>query len=109
MVTGVIDGPSRFPTTRWTLILQAQGSPEARRKAFEELARVYWRPLFVYLRSRGLAAPEAQDATQELLVRLMELDVVAKVNPERGRLRAYLKTAAANHLLHEHEKSAAQK
>ncbi|MBK7861879.1 MAG: sigma-70 family RNA polymerase sigma factor [Archangiaceae bacterium] len=105
----MLDAPTRFPTTRWTLILEAQSSPEARQRAFEELARIYWRPLFVYLRSRGLDASAAQDSTQELLLKLMQRDVVAKVDPNRGRLRAYLKTAAANHLLHEHEKRAAQK
>ncbi len=105
----MVEAPSRFPTTRWTLILQAKTSPEAKRRAFEELARVYWRPLYVYLRSRGLDAAAAQDATQELLVALLQRDVVDKVNPERGRLRAYLKTAAANHLVHQHEKSSAQK
>ena len=109
MVTGVIEAPSRFPTTRWTLILEAKSSPEARQRAFEELAKIYWRPLYVYLRSKGLDATAAQDTTQELLVQLMQRDVVAKVDPARGRLRAYLKTAAANHLLHEHEKSSAQK
>jgi RNA polymerase sigma-70 factor (ECF subfamily) len=109
MVTGVIEAPSRFPTTRWTLILEAKGSPEARQRAFEELARIYWRPLFIYLRSKGLDAAGAQDATQELLLNLMQRDVVAKVDPARGRLRAYLKTAAANHLANQHERGSAQK
>lgn len=109
MVLNVLEAPSRFPTTRWTLILQAKTSPEAKQRAFEELARVYWRPLFVYLRSRGLDPVAAQDATQELLLALMQRDVVEKVDPARGRLRAYLKTAAANHLAHQHEKSSAQK
>lgn len=105
----MIEAASRFPTTRWTLILQARESPAARQRAFEELAKVYWRPLYVYLRSKGLDATQAQDTTQELLLQLMQRDVVAKVDPARGRLRAYLKTAAANHLVHEHEKTSAQK
>ena len=105
----VLEAPSRFPTTRWTLILAAKSSPEARRVAFEELARIYWRPLFVYLRGRGLDATAAQDAVQDVLVQLLERDVVDKVNPQRGRLRAYLKTAAANHLANQHERAVAQK
>lgn len=109
MVSRVLEAPSRFPTTRWTLILEAKTSPEAKQRAFEELAKVYWRPLFVYLRSRGLDAAAAQDATQELLVTLMQRDVVQKVDPTRGRMRAYLKTAAANHLANAHEKSSSQK
>src|SRR5882724_3832912 len=96
------EAPSRFPTTRWTLILEAKGDPAAKRRAFDELARVYWRPLFVFLRSKGLDATAAQDAVQELLFTLLQRDLVEKVTPERGRLRGYLKTAATNHLLHVH-------
>ncbi len=98
-----------FPTTRWTLILEAKGDEGAKRRAFEELARVYWQPLFVFLRSKGLAPAAAQDAVQELLLTLMQRDVVEKVTPERGRLRAYLKTAASNHLLHAYESANTQK
>lgn len=105
----MMEAPSRFPTTRWTLILEGKTSPEARRRAFDELARVYWRPLFVYLRSRGLDPSSAQDATQELLVTLLQRGLVEKLDPARGRLRAYLKTAAQNLLAHQHERSQTQK
>jgi RNA polymerase sigma-70 factor (ECF subfamily) len=104
-----MEAPSRFPTTRWTLILEAKGDEGLKRKAFDELARVYWRPLFVFLRAKGLDPTAAQDATQELLLTLMQRDVVEKVTPQRGRLRAYLKTAAQNHLLHAHEKASTLK
>jgi DNA-directed RNA polymerase specialized sigma24 family protein len=109
MVATVLDAPSRFPTTRWTIILEGKSSPEARRRAFDELARIYWRPLFVYLRSRGLDPSSAQDATQELLVSLLQHDLVGKLDPTRGRLRGYLKTAAQNLLAHQHERTQAQK
>ncbi|MBL8955684.1 MAG: sigma-70 family RNA polymerase sigma factor [Myxococcaceae bacterium] len=105
----MLDAPSRFPTTRWTIILEGKGSPEARRRAFDELARIYWRPLYVFLRSRGLDPAAAQDATQELLVSLLEHDLVGKLDPARGRLRGYLKTAAQNLLAHQHERTQAQK
>jgi len=109
VATVMMDAPHRFPTTRWTIILEGKTSPEARRRAFDELARVYWRPLFVYLRSRGLDPAAAQDATQELLVTLLQRGLVEKLDPARGRLRAYLKTAAQNLLAHQHEKTQAQK
>src|SRR4051812_40301988 len=105
----MMEAASRFSTTRWTLILEAKGDAALKRRAFEELARVYWRPLFVFLRSKGLDPHAAQDEVQELLFTLMQRDLVEKVTPERGRLRAYLKTAAANHLLHGYEKAAARK
>ncbi|MFL5321611.1 MAG: RNA polymerase sigma factor [Myxococcaceae bacterium] len=71
--------------------------------------RVYWRPLYVYLRHKGLDATGAQDGVQDVLVLLMERDVIDKVNPSKGRLRAYLKTMAANYLANEHERATAKK
>ena len=43
-----------FPTTRWTLVLSAREGEAARRAAVEPLMATYWRPLYLYLRSRGL-------------------------------------------------------
>lgn len=100
---------SEFPSTRWTLIRSAKQSPEARRTAISELMRSYWKPLYVFLRHKGLDATAAQDAVQDVLVQLLERDVIDKVSPEKGRLRAYLKTMASNHLANAHERKTAQK
>jgi RNA polymerase sigma-70 factor (ECF subfamily) len=99
---------SLFPATRWTLVLSARERPEERRAALEALVAPRWKALYVLARKRGLAAPEAEDAVQSFLTRLIEGDVVAKLDPARGRLRAYLKTAFHNHLvnLHEHGQAA---
>jgi len=98
-----------FPRTRWTLILAARDSPEAAQRALSELSRTYWRPLWVYLRKKGLDAEEAQDGVQELILRLIEKDALARLAPERGRLRGYLKATADHWLVNRHEKAAAAK
>lgn len=102
-------GPAAFPSTRWTLIRSAQASPEARRAALSELMRTYWRPLYVFLRAKGLDPTAAQDAVQDVWAQVLERDVIDKVAPERGRLRGYLKTMAMNHLANRHEAATAQK
>jgi DNA-directed RNA polymerase specialized sigma24 family protein len=98
-----------FPATRWTLVLAARARPEERRAALEALVAPRWRALYVLARKRGLAAAEAEDAVQGFLARLIEGDVLAKLDPAKGRLRAYLKTAFANHLANLHEHGQAQK
>lgn len=98
-----------FPSTRWTLIRSAKSSPEAKRTAISELMTTYWRPLYVYLRHKGLDPAAAQDAVQDVLILLLERDVISKVDPEKGRLRAYLKTVAANYLANAYEKATAKK
>ena len=67
-----------------------------------------WKALYVLARKQGLAAPEAEDAVQSFLTRLIEGDLLAKLDPARGRLRAYLRTAFHHHLvnLHEHARAA---
>lgn len=98
-----------FPRTRWTLIRSAQEDPAARAKALQELLAVYWRPLYVFVRRKGLSAEETEDAVQELFVMLLERDFLNRLDPERGKLRSFLMTAASNHLANRHEKAVAAK
>jgi len=98
-----------FPATRWTLVLESRNSPSARRGALEELLSVYWKPLYVYARRCGCSDSDAQDAVQGLCARLIEREFLAQLDPERGRLRSYLRTAMRNYLANEHERSQAVK
>src|SRR5439155_15577323 len=42
-----------FATTHWSVVLEAQGeSPEAQ-EALEKLCRVYWRPIYSFVRRQG--------------------------------------------------------
>jgi RNA polymerase sigma-70 factor (ECF subfamily) len=98
-----------FPATRWTLVLESRTSPGARRVALEELLSIYWRPLYVYARRCGSSHTDAQDAVQGLCARLIEREFLAHLDPRRGRLRSYLRTAMRNYLANEHERSQAAK
>jgi RNA polymerase sigma-70 factor (ECF subfamily) len=88
-----------FPATRWSLIFSAREAPEQRRVALEELLTAYWRPLYCFARLKGLDAEAAKDAVQSFVVHLLEHDVLARVDPEKGRFRSFLRTALANHLV----------
>jgi RNA polymerase sigma-70 factor (ECF subfamily) len=99
----------RFPTTRWTLILAAREGEEARRVALEEVLRAYWKPVYFYVRRKGLDAEAAQDAVQDLFLLLLERDFLERVDPSRGRLRSYLRKAADHYLVDRHEREVAIK
>ncbi|PYK42204.1 MAG: hypothetical protein DME46_11945 [Verrucomicrobia bacterium] len=64
-LTGIADhGPAAFRTTHWSVVLDAQGeSPEAQ-EALEKLCRVYWRPIYGFVRREGVRPEEAKDLTQ---------------------------------------------
>jgi RNA polymerase sigma-70 factor (ECF subfamily) len=89
-----LPGPSRFPTTRWTLVVAA-GDPQRKeaRAALADLCENYWYPLYAYLRRRGYAAEEAQDLTQEFFVRVLEGRYLDRADPEKGRFRSFILTS----------------
>jgi hypothetical protein len=98
-----------FPETRWTRIVAARGDSELRRVVLDELVASRWQPLYVHLRKQGLPPDRAQDVVQGFLVHLLERDFLARLDPGRGRLRAYLKTALAHYLANLHAEESAQK
>ncbi len=98
-----------FPDTRWTRILAARAQPAERRRALEDLITPRWGALLVLARRKGLPQPQAEDAVQSFVVRLVEGDLLERLDPGRGRLRAYLRTAFQNHLASLHEHDVAQK
>jgi DNA-directed RNA polymerase specialized sigma24 family protein len=96
------DHAALFPSTRWTAVFAARSDPSLRRGALEGLLRPRWRPLYIVARKHGLDPASAEDAVQSFLAKLLEAetgsDLIARLDPERGTLRAYLKTAFRNHL-----------
>lgn len=101
--------PGDFPETRWTLILSSRTGERARREALEAMLAAYWKPVYHYVRRKGLDADAAQDAVQDVFAQLLEKDFLAKLDPQRGRFRSYLRTAADHLLVNQHEKRTAQK
>lgn len=84
-----------FATTRWTLVLAAG---EGTARALGELCALYRAPLLAHARRRGLTPPDAEDAVQGFLARLLRLESLAAARRERGRFRAFL-LGSLNHYL----------
>ena len=84
---------ARFPTTHWSVVLAArdQSAPQAR-EALAALCRVYWYPLYAFIRRNGFQPDDAQDLTQAYFARLLQTGVLAAADPEKGRFRAFLRT-----------------
>jgi len=102
-------GGIAFTTTQWTVVLEAQGeSPEAQ-EALEKLCRVYWRPVYSFVRRRGAGPEEAQDLTQGFFALLLERRDLRNVRKEKGRLRSYLLSAVKHFLADEWRRAMAIK
>ena len=83
-------GGGAFVTTHWSVVLTAQGASPAAQDALEQLCRIYWRPIYSFLRREGRTLEDAQDLTQSFFAQLLERGDFAAVRREKGRLRSYL-------------------
>jgi RNA polymerase sigma-70 factor (ECF subfamily) len=98
-----------FATTHWSLVLAAGGESPAAREALAELCRLYWYPLYAYIRRHGHDADEAQDLTQEFFALLLARDDLAGLDPARGRFRAFLLGACRHFLANQRDRAQALK
>lgn len=104
------DSGRHFGTTPWTDVLDADAlTADERTQRLAFLAERYWRPVYHFIRRNGRSSVDASDLTQSFFMMMLRTDFVAKANPEKGRLRAYLMTALTRFLSKEyqHERSAA--
>lgn len=100
----------QFSTTHWSLVAAAgRRGTIASNSALERLCKLYWPPLYAYVRRRVPDLHEAQDLTQAFFERLLDQDYLADADPQRGRFRAFLLTAFKHFLSKEWEKVKAQK
>src|SRR3989442_3158752 len=92
----------RFTTTHWSVVLMAgqADSPQAN-EALEKLCRIYWYPLYVYVRRQGNSPEDAQDLTQIFFSRLLEKNYFAKADRDRGEFRTFLLRSLKNFLVNE--------
>ncbi|HZE95763.1 MAG TPA: sigma-70 family RNA polymerase sigma factor [Planctomycetota bacterium] len=95
-----------FQATLWTLVLKAK---EHSRDALEELIKIYWKPIYVYIRRWGYPSEEAKDLSQGFFSELLERDFLRGVSPEKGRFRTFLLTVLKRYLINESERKRAQK
>ena len=83
--------PSRFVTTRWSVLLAAQGDDApAVARALDTLCSTYWSPLYVYARRRGHSPHDAEDLTQSFFAALLEKEYLRAAQSAKGPFRRFL-------------------
>ena len=93
-----------FPTTRLSLVLAAARKADAKsEEALAELCRIYWHPLYTFVRRSGYGHEEAQDLTQSFIARMLEKDVLSEFQQVRGRFRSFLLASLKNFLANERD------
>jgi len=103
---------SSFASTRWTVVRQAADSQTASQhalSALSELCQIYWRPVYVFLRRKGIAQHDAQDLTQGFFANLIENRSYTRADPTKGRFRSFLLGTLKHFVAHTHDRDRAQK
>ena len=97
--------------TDWSMVVDSGriDSP-TRRASLDRLVRRYWRPMLARARASGLSEADAHDAVQGFVADvLLERNLIASADPERGRFRGLLSQSLSNYLNDRHRRETAAK
>lgn len=95
--TAILGERIHFQETSWDLIRSARNV-----EALDVLIRIYWKPLYFFVRQKGCSNEEAKDIVQEFLTRMIEKGTLLKADPSRGRFRTFLLSCLGNFMKDRH-------
>ena len=94
------NGVDRFCTTRWSaVLLSAQSELPGSQAALAELCKIYWYPIYTFVRRRGYGPDDAEDLTQGFFLHLLDHKALRQVSPVKGKFRSFLAASLQNYLL----------
>jgi len=96
-------GPERgFSPTSWSLVRSAED-----RGGMDRLLRLYWKPLYFFIRRKGFDNETSKDILQEFLAEFLKRQSIRKANRGRGRFRSFL-LASLSHFLADYQRAASR-
>jgi RNA polymerase sigma-70 factor (ECF subfamily) len=100
----------QFNTTHWSVVLSAGRSESTRaQESLAQLCKVYWYPLYAFVRRQGYGPDDAKDLTQEFFARLISKKYLDDVDRSKGKFRSFLLASLKHFLANEWDKAQAQK
>ena len=99
-------GANRFLTTRWSVVLvSAQSQAPGSREAFGDLCKLYWYPLYAFIRHRGYSPEDAEDLVQGFFLHLVEHRTLSRVDRSKGKFRSFLLASLQKYLSDETDRA----
>jgi DNA-directed RNA polymerase specialized sigma24 family protein len=97
-----------FATTHWSVVLAAgKGDTPQAVAALEQLCRIYWYPLYAFVRREGHSAQDSEDLLLGFFARFLEKHYLDSVDQAKGRFRSFLLAALKHYLANEWDKAKA--
>jgi DNA-directed RNA polymerase specialized sigma24 family protein len=87
------------------VLLSAQSQAPGSQAALAELCRIYWYPIYSFVRRRGFSPEDAQDLTQGFFVHLLDHKALSRVSPVKGKFRSFLLASLQNYLSDEADRA----
>lgn len=101
---------NRFHTTKWTLVCQAGGlSSDQKLEATEQLCKIYWKPVYLFVLKSAGDIDRARDLTQGFFQDMLSRNIFGTAEKEKGKFRSYLLAACKNYLAKDFQKESAEK
>lgn len=101
---------AQFTTTHWSMVLAAaETAAPGADEALDKFCRIYWPPVYAYIRRQGRNSDDARDLTQEFFAQFLEKKRVRLADPGRGRFRSFLVASLKNFLTSEWRRGQAEK
>lgn len=109
--TAIKAGGSQFPPTAWSLLSRLRDPKDPRVQEYlNRMIEIYWRPVYKFVRiSWKRSNEDAKDLTQAFFIHLLEGNLLAKAEPERGNFRKLLLASLRNFLSNENRAGQALK
>jgi RNA polymerase sigma-70 factor (ECF subfamily) len=109
--TAIHAGGSQFPPTAWSLLSRLRDPSDPKVQEYlNRMIQIYWRPVYKFVRiSWKRTNEDAKDLTQAFFIHLLEGDLLARADPDRGNFRKLLLTALRNFLANQSRAVHAQK
>jgi len=87
---GIRGGAKQFQTTRWSVVLaSAQSRAPGYKEAFADICKIYWYPLFGFVRHRGYSPEDAEDLVQGFFLYLVEHKTLSRVDQSKGKVPVF--------------------
>ena len=81
------------------MLLSAQSELPGSQAALAELCKIYWYPIYTFVRRRGYGPDDAEDLTQGFFLHLLDHKALRQVSPVKGKFRSFLAASLQNYLL----------
>lgn len=101
--TAFRQGQSQFPATSWSMLASLRDPRDRQVQLYlNRMIEAYWRPVYKFIRVGWKRSNEdAKDLTQAFFVHLLEGDLLARADPDRGNFRKLLMASLRNFLSNE--------